>query len=293
MVGTNSANVIVIPARLESKRLKNKLLLKETGKTLLQHTYEAAMKSQLATHVFIATNSDEISDAAGEFVVKSDRTRVIMTGEQPTGTHRCCEAVCIVKHSWGMFGRDTSAISDAAIRVINWQADEPCINATVADAMFLYSQMTSHPITAAAKFIPGQIYSNDIVKVVYTEVPCGMGKAVGIGQAIYFSRAPMRGSRHHVGIYCYSLEGLLKYTELPENHFSKSENLEQLRVLSDPDLQFEIFPIAEAPLSINSRMDYDDFLELMPCPRPDDNESSEESGSSACSNIPDPKGSTH
>ena len=36
---------IVIPARLASTRLPEKLLLRETGKTVLQHTYEAALKA--------------------------------------------------------------------------------------------------------------------------------------------------------------------------------------------------------------------------------------------------------
>ena len=33
---------IIIPARLASTRLPRKLLLRETGKTVLQHTYESA-----------------------------------------------------------------------------------------------------------------------------------------------------------------------------------------------------------------------------------------------------------
>ena len=35
-------STIVIPARLASTRLPRKLLLAETGKPLIQHTYEAA-----------------------------------------------------------------------------------------------------------------------------------------------------------------------------------------------------------------------------------------------------------
>ncbi len=37
---------IIIPARLASTRLPRKLLLRETGKTLLQHTYEAASRAK-------------------------------------------------------------------------------------------------------------------------------------------------------------------------------------------------------------------------------------------------------
>ncbi|MBO7707280.1 MAG: hypothetical protein J6S42_01200 [Thermoguttaceae bacterium] len=44
-------SVIVIPARLASTRLPGKLLLAETGKPLIQHTYEAARQSRLASRV--------------------------------------------------------------------------------------------------------------------------------------------------------------------------------------------------------------------------------------------------
>ena len=38
--------IVVIPARYASTRLPRKMLLRETGKTLLQHTYEAACAAQ-------------------------------------------------------------------------------------------------------------------------------------------------------------------------------------------------------------------------------------------------------
>ena len=41
----HSTSLIVIPARLASTRLPRKLLLRETGKPLIQHTYEAASRA--------------------------------------------------------------------------------------------------------------------------------------------------------------------------------------------------------------------------------------------------------
>ena len=40
--------ILVIPARRNSTRLPDKMLLRETGKTLLEHTYSAAMPGQEA-----------------------------------------------------------------------------------------------------------------------------------------------------------------------------------------------------------------------------------------------------
>ena len=60
----NTSSVVVIPARMESTRLPRKLLLRETGKTVIQHTYEAAVQSRLTERVLIATDHDEIRQEA-------------------------------------------------------------------------------------------------------------------------------------------------------------------------------------------------------------------------------------
>ncbi len=45
---SRTKSFIVIPARLASTRLPRKLLLRETGKSLIQHTYEAAQPRHAA-----------------------------------------------------------------------------------------------------------------------------------------------------------------------------------------------------------------------------------------------------
>ena len=59
--------VIVIPARLSSTRLAEKLLLRETGKSVLQHTYERAIQSKLASRVIIATDHERILEEVDSF----------------------------------------------------------------------------------------------------------------------------------------------------------------------------------------------------------------------------------
>ena len=70
----------IIPARLQSSRLPRKLLLSETGQTLLQYTWEQACRAKSLSEVIIATDSPEIATA-----VKKFGGRVEMTGEQ--GSH--------------------------------------------------------------------------------------------------------------------------------------------------------------------------------------------------------------
>src|SRR5579871_6484786 len=56
-----------IPARLASTRLPRKLLLAETGKPLIQHTYEAAGRSRRATGICVAADHEEIAAAVRAF----------------------------------------------------------------------------------------------------------------------------------------------------------------------------------------------------------------------------------
>src|SRR3954465_13689106 len=78
---------IVIPARLASTRLPRKLLLTETGKTLLQHTYEAACRATKPRGVLGAADHEEIAAA-----VRSFGGQVRMTNPNAaSGTDRIAE----------------------------------------------------------------------------------------------------------------------------------------------------------------------------------------------------------
>ena len=61
--------LIVIPARLSSTRLPRKMLLAETGKPLIEHTWRAAGRSRRASRVVVATDSDEIATAVRGFEI--------------------------------------------------------------------------------------------------------------------------------------------------------------------------------------------------------------------------------
>ena len=58
---------VVIPARLASTRLPRKLLLNETGKPLVQHTYEAAQRAVRPAGLCVAADHDDIAAAVPRF----------------------------------------------------------------------------------------------------------------------------------------------------------------------------------------------------------------------------------
>jgi len=79
-----STSFVVIPARLASTRLERKLLLRETGKPLIQHTYEAASLARKPLGVCVAADHAEICDAVLSFGGRAE-----MTSPDGTTAGRC------------------------------------------------------------------------------------------------------------------------------------------------------------------------------------------------------------
>ncbi len=225
--------VAFIPARYASTRFPGKVLAKDTGKFLIQHTYERACLAKLLEKVIIATDDEKVVAAAQAFGAECVLTAV----EHKSGTDRIAEAV---------------ADMEVDI-VVNLQADEPEIDPENIDYLArLLIENPDYPMaTLAAPFEnPKQVADPNIVKVVLA--PRGRGTRDErrrtndeLGRAIYFSRAPIPYDRHkagigefrqylrHIGIYAYRKDFLLKITALPQTPLEKTEKLEQLRAIEN------------------------------------------------------------
>jgi len=207
-----------IPARYGSTRLAGKVLAKDTGKFLIQHTYERACAASLPEKVIIAADDQRIAAAAKTFGAEC----ILTSAEHKSGTDRIAEAVKDI---------------DVEI-VINLQADEPEIDPQNID--YLAQLLVKNPdypmATLAADFQnPEQVANPDIVKVI---TDCS-------SRAIYFSRSPIPYDREkagigeiqqylrHIGIYAYRKQFLLKITALPQTKLEKIEKLEQLRAVEN------------------------------------------------------------
>ena len=57
----NKSIIAVVTARLNSKRLKHKNILKFKNKTLIEHTYIAAKKSKYIDRIILSTESKKIA----------------------------------------------------------------------------------------------------------------------------------------------------------------------------------------------------------------------------------------
>jgi len=210
--------VAVIPARYASTRFAGKVLARDTGKYLIQHTYERASQARLIEKVVIATDDEKVLAAAESFGADCVMTSV----DHQSGTDRIAEAV---------------ARMDVDI-VVNVQADEPEIDPENIDtlARLLIDNPDCPMATLAAQFeTAAQVSDPNIVKVVVDRN----------GRAIYFSRSPIPYDRdhqgvaapgrylRHLGIYAYRKDFLSQITSLEQTPLEKMEKLEQLRVIEN------------------------------------------------------------
>lgn len=212
---------IVIPARLASTRLPRKLLLKETGKTILQHTYESASDSTSPSGICVAADHVEIArevEAFGGICKMTDPAAA-------SGTDRVAEVAA------GLENVDI---------IVNLQGDEPDLSGGSIDRVIQMLEDDPHASMATlATPIRSRQQLEDpaCVKVVFDQN----------GRALYFSRSPIPFARkwddsllcttpphfyQHVGLYAYRRTFLLQLAQIPRSDTERLENLEQLRVLS-------------------------------------------------------------
>ena len=164
-----STSLIIIPARLASTRLPRKLLLRETGKSLLRHTYEAAARASRPSGVCVACDCAEILDEVRSFGGQAEMTDPAAA----SGTDRVAEVA-----------RRRSAVDI----VVNVQGDEPEIAGQSIDlAIRLLEENPEAMMSTLATPIRDRRQLEDpaCVKVVFDVR----------GRALYFSRSPIPCAR--------------------------------------------------------------------------------------------------
>jgi len=239
---------IIIPARLASTRLPRKLLLCETGKTVLQHTYESARRACKPSGICVAADHEEIAADVRRF-----GGQVFMTDPAAaSGTDRVAEVA--------------RQMPDVDI-VVNVQGDEPEI---AGDAIDLAIQLLEDRPDAVMSTLATPIRSREQLN----EPSCVKVVFDGERRALYFSRSPIPHARQwneslltddpphfyqHIGLYAYRREFLLRVTQLPRSDLEKLESLEQLRVLS-AGYTILVGVVSEPTIGIDTEKDYRAFV---------------------------------
>lgn len=241
-------SVIIIPARLASTRLPRKLLLRETGKALIQHTYEAARRARRPSSVCVATDHEQIAAEVRSFGGQAAMT----SPDCASGTDRVAEVA--------------RPMTDVDI-VVNVQGDEPEIECESIDAAI--ELLESRPEVMMATLATPirrreKLLDPACVKVVFD----------ASGRALYFSRSPIPHAREwddrlldaerphffqHIGLYAYRREFLLSLAAMPPSPLEQIEKLEQLRVLQAGH-SIAVAVVPHATLGIDTPEDYAAFV---------------------------------
>lgn len=214
---------VIIPARMHSTRLPEKLLRLIAGIPMVVHVAQAAARTE-ASRVVVATDHQKILDVCQDFDIEAVLTRE----DHPTGTDRLAETVDLLK------------LPEDEV-VVNVQGDEPLIPVETVNAVAnLLQSRTDCAIATAAHPISNleSFKSPNVVKVL-TDIS---------GTALLFSRAPIPWPRdlwrkdpllapedfiamHHIGLYAYRSSFLRLFPTLKQAPIEKTESLEQLRAL--------------------------------------------------------------
>jgi 3-deoxy-manno-octulosonate cytidylyltransferase (CMP-KDO synthetase) len=197
---------IVIPARWASTRFPGKPLAMIAGLSLIRRVYERAVLCKLASAVYVATDDDRIADHVASF----SGLVVRPAGEFASATDRIAAALDLLG---GEFAQ-----------IINVQGDEPLIDPDSVDEVIGVLQTTGVDMaTLACALEAEELNARDVVKVV----------AALNGDALYFSRAPLAGALHHIGLYGYQTPVLRRLATLSPSPLERAESLEQLRALQN------------------------------------------------------------
>ncbi|BDD05701.1 3-deoxy-manno-octulosonate cytidylyltransferase [Aureibacter tunicatorum] len=246
--------IVVIPARLGSSRLPEKVILDLAGKPVVQWVYERALSANYIDEVYIATDSERVKEICLEFT-----ENVIMTSEaHQSGTDRIAEAVQSIE----------------ADVIINVQGDEPLISPEVIDQ--LAGQFDENPDLqmGSVKTPISKVHDAldpNVVKVVTNAE----------GYAIYFSRSPIPYPRDlfdslqgvellpedlkyfkHLGIYGYTKDFIQKYSQLTPTYLETTEKLEQLRVLEN-GYAIKMVETDYSPVGIDTAEDLEKARKIM------------------------------
>ena len=236
-------SAIIIPSHLGAKRLPNKPLLEISGKPMIVHVWERAIKSEVKD-VFVATANKEIVD-----VIKSCGGNAVLTGtEHTTGSDRIYEAIKNLNLSCDF--------------IINVQGDMPNINPDTINMLnqFMVTNNNAEVATVASDISSEETLDQNVVKAITSSNL----KENGFQIANDFVRKieKQKYFYHHIGLYSYKLRTLESFVNLSKTKNEIERSLEQMRFL-DHDIDIFVGYTKDNPLSVDTKEDLEKIRKLI------------------------------
>jgi 3-deoxy-manno-octulosonate cytidylyltransferase (CMP-KDO synthetase) len=242
-MNTRENRIALIPARLESQRLPEKLLLPLGGVPIVVKTFQAVLASDLFEKVVVVCNHAKIAavlDEHGCDYIYNDT-------HFESGTDRIANELSQFPYEY----------------VVNVQADEPFVTKEeLSKVVELFDNESVEITTLKCKIEKTEDVNNpNFVKIVCNEA----------GRALYFSRSPIPFIRDeqvdfehykHIGIYGYRRDALIKLSQLKPTKLEQVEKLENLRMIEN-GFYVAVDEINNPPISIDTLEDYQKAISLI------------------------------
>jgi 3-deoxy-manno-octulosonate cytidylyltransferase (CMP-KDO synthetase) len=227
--------IILIPARLGSTRLPNKVLADIAGLPMIVHVLHRAREANLGP-VAVACGEAEIAAAVRD----AGGTAILTDPDLPSGSDRIFAALNDL---------DPGQHHDV---IINLQGDLPSIDPAYLQAVLAPLQNPDFDIATLVAPIttPEEAAAPSVVKCV-----CAFAPEQNTAPALYFSRniaPPGEGPLwHHIGIYAYRRAALARFVALPPSPLEQREKLEQLRAL-EAGMKIGVARVPHAPFGVDT-----------------------------------------
>ena len=236
---------IIIPSRLDAQRLPNKPLKLINDKEMILHVYNAAASSK-AGEVYVATPDQKIVD-----IVKNAGGNVVKTSDKhETGTDRIFE----------VFKNNLDKIPNI---IINLQGDMPNIKPQAISKLVSYMKEEKCDIGTLASELSSkeEIENSNVVKVA---VEGKLSNNLFLNALDFFRKDENSQGNlyHHVGIYAFTKEALIRYVDLKRTKLELKRKLEQLRALEN-NMSIHVGYVDTSPLSVDTEEDLIEIKKIM------------------------------
>ena len=227
-------SIIIIPSRMASTRLPGKPLVKIEGIPMVQRVWQQAIDSNVGD-VYVACSEIEVYD-----LINSIGGNAILTDPNlPSGTDR-------VHSAFKQIDNFTEIES-----IINLQGDMPLIQPKHIKEVLEPLKNNFSIGTLATTLKENDFINPNVTKVLIDWENEDLGKAK---EFFRLKNDKTVQIFHHVGIYSYSIESLLKFVNLPKSKNEIALNLEQYRAI-DAGISIGITYVPEIPPSIDTKED--------------------------------------
>lgn len=206
--------IALIPARYVATRFPFKLMQQLGNKSVIRHTYDNTLATDLFDEVIVVTDSEIILNE----IVENGGKAVMSKKNHESGSDRIAEAM----------------ESNEADVVLNVQGDEPFIDKrTLAKLLDAFKDEQVQVASVMKIFKDLSLVSNpNYVKVVVDQN----------NNSLLFSRSPIPYHRdqelnptyyEHIGVYAFRKKALMQFTQWPITPLEAIEKIECLRYLEN------------------------------------------------------------